>query len=250
LARRPSHQYLVLDDALLARQDPARFGRAWAGLMGLSLLWGLAAMNLYGVCWRVFGDYTGIPLVPAAALLAGAVLGPYRRAVVGLAQMLGRDRPAQTSVAAAAVVACLGLLLLGLRSWNPNLPYNRWLAMVRPETLFRALLLAPLWGGWSMLVTCQLRWGRLPGEAVTASVARGCGALAAPGMLAAMTVVTIVYFNHLPWTQVSIAATGGLAGVLAGLLTVSLERAITRRALLGANLLTQMAFLLAYLANR
>jgi hypothetical protein len=240
----------MLDETRLQQEEPARFTRAWTGLMGLSLLWGLACIALYAVCWRIFGDYTGIPLVPAAAVLAASAMGLYRRALASLAQLLGRDRPTETATAAALIVAVLAMLLLGLRSWKSDLPYNWWLALIRPEMLFRALLLAPLWGGWSMLATCQLRWSRPCRDAITRALAAGGGFLAAPAMLVALLVLTIVYFNHLPWTQLSIAATGALGAVAAGWLTTRLEQGLTRRSLLAANLLTQMAFLLAYLANR
>ena len=250
LLRRPAWQYMVADGPVLDQQDPPRFARAWIGLLGVSLLWGLAMAALYAACWRIFGDFTGLPLIPAAAVLAGTMLGLYRRSLVNLAGLLGRDRPAESAIAAAVIVVVWAMVLLGLRSWNDDSPYNAILATIRPPALFRALLLAPLWGGWAMLATCQFRAAKPSPQPVTAALAQGTGVLAAPTVLAVLLVLTIVYFNHLPWTQLSISAVSVIVAVGSGLLAVRLEGALTRRALLSANLLTQLAFLLAYLANR
>jgi hypothetical protein len=251
LAQRPGVMMLTAEDEELFRQSPRRFSRAWLDVMLLSLAWGLAAVQVWGFTWRVFGDFSGILLVPASAVLAVMALWLYRRCFLALAEAVC---PQDTHRALAAAVICvvMVLVLLGLRSWNADYPTYlppRW-QWIRPRTMFRALMLAPLWGGWAMLVACQLGKPADSASPPVVAFVRGCTLLATCAVLAVVMSATIIYFNHLPWRQVSISLVAMGTAVAGGPLLSRRRGGLDRDVLLATNLLTQLAFLLAYLANR
>jgi hypothetical protein len=242
---------LTAEDDALANQPPGRFGRAWFGLVLLSLGWGACSMVLWSWTWGLFGDFSGIPLMPVAVVTAVGLMGLYPRCLLALAGSLVGREP-RRSVAASVIVAVWVLMLLGLKSWNPDFPHYlpyiwQW---TRPRMMFRPLLLAPLWGGWAMLLTGQFcRPGELC-EPVVAALTRGCSVVMTTVVLAALLGVTVTYFNHLPWTQLSISATAIVTAAAGGVLLCRRWGGLCRGALLATNMLTQIAFMLAYLANR
>jgi len=242
LTHRPAWVLLTASDEKLGEYLPQRFARAWSELMLLSLLWGLAAVGLWGTTWRVFGEFTGIPLVQVAVVLVAMVLCVYRRAILAMAEILvGPDLPSR-SLAGCAIVVALALMLLGMRSY----PY--WHHGIPP--LYVVLVLSPLWGAWAMLIVPKFcRPGAGTDSAVKAFV-EGCGPLQAAICLAMPMAATIVYFNYLPWTQLWICAAAILAAIGGGCLLCRQTGGLTRKALLADNLLTQMVFILAYLANK
>jgi hypothetical protein len=242
---------LTAEDDGLANQLPGRFGRTWFGIMLLSLLWGASSMVLYSWTWGLFGDFSGIPLMPVVVVLVVGLMGLYARCLLALAESLVKGEP-RRCVAVAVIVAAWVLMLLGLKSWNPNFPYYlpyiwQW---TRPRMMFRPLLLAPIWGGWAMLLAVQFCRPTERSEPVVAAFARGCTPLATTAVLTALLMVTMVYFNHLPWTQLSISATAIVTAAVGGVLLCRRWGGLCRAALLATNMLTQIAFVLAYLANR
>lgn len=244
---------LTADDDRLSAEPPARFHWAWAELVLLSAAWGVGIAGLWELCVNVFGWYSAdFPFVPTAAVLAVTVLWMYRRALTATAEMLGGCDPAGRSAASALLVVVLAMILLGLRSWQPDWPVNMhpWLRWLRPRTMYRALVLAPVWGAWAMLITPQFRRPGAGTEPQVAAFAGGCGPFAAAVCMAAPLAGSIVYFNHMPWTQLGISATAVLTALAGGQILCATGGGLTRRNLLAANLLTQIAFLLAYLANR
>ncbi|MGC9455487.1 MAG: hypothetical protein ACP5HU_11590 [Phycisphaerae bacterium] len=253
LSRRPGYMLLAADDHRLSAEPAQRFRWAWVELMLLSAAWGVASALLWELCANTFGWYsTDFPLIPAAAVLTVTVLSLYRRAITATAELLGGKQQAGTSAAAAIIVVVMALILLGLRSWQPDWPVHMhpWLQWLRPRTMYRPLVLAPVWGAWAMLITPQFRRPDAGTEPQVAQFARGCGPFAAAVCMAAPLTGSIVYFNHMPWTQLGISATAVLTAVAGGQILCALGGGLRRRNLLAANLLTQMAFLLAYLANR
>ena len=65
------------------------------------------------------------------------------------------------------------------------------------------------------------------------------------GLLMAMS---ITYFNFLNWPQLSISVLTVLWAILSGVVFCRLSGELCRDALLGANLMTQVMFLMTYLA--
>jgi hypothetical protein len=251
LAHRPAYMLLTAEDEALANQSPGRFGRAWFGIMLLSLIWGACSTVLWSWTWGLFGDFSGIPLMPVVVVLVVGLMGLYARCLLALAESLVRRDP-RRSMAVSVIVAVWVLMLLGLKSWNPDFPHYlpyvwQW---TRPRMMFRPLLLAPIWGGWAMLLAVQFCRPTERSEPAVAAFARGCGPLVTTVVLAALLLVTVVYFNHLPWTQLSISATAIATAAVGGVLLCRRWAGLCRTALLATNMLTQIAFVLAYLANR
>ncbi|MFP3937458.1 MAG: hypothetical protein ACLFVW_03880 [Phycisphaerae bacterium] len=252
-ARRPGWMLLAASDRRLAGESPRRFRWAWVELMLLSAGWGVGSALLWELCVNVFGWYSAdFPFIPTAVVLAVMVLWVYRRAVRSLAELLGAGDQAGTSAAAAMTVVTMALILLGLRSWQPDWPVHMhpWLQWLRPRTMYRALILAPVWGAWAMLITPQFRRPDAGSEPQVAAFARGCGPFAAAVCMAAPLAGSVIYFNHMPWTQLGISATAVLTAVAGGQILCAVGGGLKRRNLLSVNLLTQITFLLAYLANR
>ena len=88
------------------------------------------------------------------------------------------------------------------------------------------------------------------GDALAAAFARGCGPISAAAVMGLLLGLTVTYFNFLPWEQVGISGAIIVSAIAAGLLCCRLDGGLTRRALLAANILTQIATLLACLAGR
>ena len=246
--RLPGWMLLSAGDDLLAAEPPERFARAWWQLMLVSFGWGLALTWVWGAAWALFRDVEGLLVRPALAATAALALGPLRRAIAAGAEMLGGAEGA-----AALLVMTLAGCLLGLDanfySFEPPLPW--WLAWVRPPAkLYRVLMLMPLWGGWSMLVVAQLCRPNERTEPAVAAFARGCGPVATAACMGALLAATIQYFNYLPWRQLCISGAAAASAIVGGLVLCRICGGLRRKALLAANLLTQIVFALAYLANR
>lgn len=251
LTHRPGYMLLTAAEEGLAEEPPGRFARAWLSVMVVSILWGCCSVVLWSWTWGLFRDFSGIPLMPTAVVLAIGLLGLYARSVLVLAESLvGRD--GRQAVAVAVLVTVWALMLLGIRSWNPDFPHHLPPALqwTRPRMMFRALLLAPIWGGWAMLLAGQFCRPSARTEPVVAAFARGCGAMTATIVLAVLVLVTVTYYNNLPWTQLSISATPVIVAAAGGALLCRRWGGLCRSALLATNMLTQIAFLLAYLVHR
>jgi len=254
LARRPALMLLTARDRRLAAEAPERFRHAWMGLLGTSLVWGGVMVTLWGLAWEVFGGVE--PLVLPAMVATGAIcLGLYRRALVAAARVLGGTEPASQAVAAATLVLAVGFSLLGLgpyfHRWG-DLRLPQWLGWLLPHAKHsRVLLLMPLWGAWAMLIAGKFCRPTERTDARVAAFVRGCGALAAAVCMAVLMFVTTVYFQHLGMgSQVLILAVTAVAVVALGVGLCRRAGGPTRQSLLAANVLAQLAFVLAYLAGR
>jgi len=252
LARRPGYMLLTADEGRLAAEPGERFRHAWAGLMCGSLAWGLANTVVWGAAWRVFGGYT-LLLLPSLAMLTFVLLWPGRQAAAALAEALAGGKSALRPTMAALIVLVLAGSLLALQpDWYRSeyaLPQS--IAWIRPQAKFyRVLILMPLWGGWSMLIVCQFRKPDPTTTAPMAAFARGCGPFVAAACLALPLAGSIFYFSYLPWTQLSISGAAVFAAIVGGLILCPRNGGPSRNNVLATNLLTQIVFVLACLANR
>ena len=254
LVDRPSYMLLTAGDERLADAAPERFGRAWIGLVGLSLLWGIAMAYLFGAAGSLFGEVTGLLMMPAAVVTTATVAWLYRLAVVDLARVVARSRAEQVAPVAAAVTLVLALAMCGLKShqpdWSNGLP---WFLHWIPRTMFRTLILAPVWGGWAMLITLQFCRPTEQTEPAVVALGRGCGPLTAAMCMLAPFAATVwsfrmFYHAHEWWQNLIIPAVTALTAIAGGWLICRLDGAPTRRGLLATNMLTQLVFILAYLA--
>ncbi len=253
LIDRPSYMLLTASDERLDARQPRRFTHAWGGLMAISLGWGMLAALLWGWSWSIFKEPSQILFTPVAVTITAFVLWPFRRGVIALAEILGGRNAAGRAIAAALLVAVLTLCLLGLRAnhYHNEIPLPGFLAWVRPwGELYRVLILMPLWGGWAMLIA-----GRFckPNEAASSPVIafiRGCGPLAATACIIPPTALTWLYFQFLGVWVISLVAVPLVAAIAGAIVLSRPTGGLKRSTLLAANVLTQLAFVLAYLANR
>lgn len=130
--------------------------------------------------------------------------------------------------------------------WPTRLP-QAW-AWLWPRALYRVLLLTPVWGAWSMLALGQFHRPSARTDAPARHFAAGVSPLATAAWLAVPLAGSLIYLNFLfPWhflppVAAMLAALGG------GTLIVRLRGGLSRAALLATNFLTQLAFLIAYVA--
>jgi len=253
LTGRPAYLFMTATDARLRAEPAERFGRLWLGLLLLSLAWGGVSAGLYTAAWVIFGDYFGVPLMPVAAVVGGMGLWLYRRSFSALGDTLAEEKSGAALVSA-VVTVLLALSLLGLRGWKSDYPASlpAVLTWLRPRPLYRPLLLGPLWGAWAMLIGSQVfsRGGSSFASPAVEALKSGCGPLKSSIVLAILLAWTTYYFNYLPWTQLSISAAAVGGALLSGWALARRRGGLDRQALLAVNLLTQIVFLMAYLANR
>ena len=241
-------------DDRLGAISPRRFGRAWATFMALSLGWGIVAAWLWHAAWAVFGDHSGVYLMHTAVILSVMALWLYRRGLLALGRAAGGNDAGAAGMAAAVILVVLALAMSGLRrAQDPDfvgaLPDAwRWIC---PTVAQRVLILAPIWGGWAMLVTCQFCKPVERTERQVKSFARGCDPLAAAVCMGVALAATLLYFHFLDWAwRLTIAGVTVFAAICGGVVLVRREGGLRRSALLAVNVLTQIAFVLAFLASR
>ena len=250
LARLPSLMLLTAGDEALATEPPQRFARSWIGLMVVSVLWGLLNVALWDGVSRSIASSSGLPLLPAAAVLMAAALVLCRRGLLALGGFIAGREGASL---AAMLIALLWLVCLldlpgPVPGYSPMLPPQwQWL---RPLPWYRVLLLAPLWGGWSMLIVAQFCRPCGQTEPAVAAMVRGCGPAAAALSMAIPLAATLWYFNHLSWWQPTISMAVVAAATVGGLLLCRRAGRLDRSVLLAVNVLTQIVFVMAYLVNR
>ncbi len=249
----PGYLYLTADDERVGEYLPAGFGYSWVGIMLISLAWGLVSIGIWEGALRLFDWYSyDFPLMSVALTLIVMVMWIYRRAVIALGEVVVGGDPAAKALGGCVITLAFALGLLGVKGWNEDWPTYlpvmwQW---TRPRALYRVLLLMPLWGGWAMLALPQFFRPSEQTDPATKSLAAGCESLVATAFLAAILAGTVLYFNYLPWTQLSIPAATVFVALGGGWLVVRRTGGLNRRALLAVNILTQLIFLFAYLANR
>jgi hypothetical protein len=228
---------------------PEVLRRGWLSLLATSILWGLACIGLWELGELAVHRSTSLPLIPALLVLGGSVL-LYGR---GLDELSRVGVPAGLRASTLSTLILLlwtAMLLEGLRYTYDGsiLPvYVRWL---RPLPWQRALLLAPLWGGWAMLLALQFNRVTDRTEACIAQLKAGCGPATAAFTMALPLAGSLWYFNYLSWWQFTIPLVAILVAALAGRWLCQASGGLSRRPLLALNVLTQLAFLAAYLVNR
>jgi hypothetical protein len=248
LHRRPAYLLLTGSPEDLESESPERFTKAWRGVLGWSLTWGVAMVALYQFAWATFWELPGLHLMPVATVVAATVMWPYRRAVVALARATGGDSADQAGVCAGAIVVGLALALLGLPSWRPHWTSIPWLLRLMPRTMFWVLLLAPLWGGWVMLILPKFYRPSPATEPQVAAMIHGCGAPAAALTMAIPLAPTLWIFSVFGWWHLTIPVATLIGALAGGWVLCRRFGGPTRQALLATNLLSQLVFILAYVA--
>lgn len=254
---------LVRSDQALDTQPRQRFTSAWVGLMILSLLVGIASCQVFGGTWKLDNEYSRPLFIPPAMTVLFLVLWPLRRAVWATAHVVGGRDSTNVATAAAMTVLMIAVALIAMPVQpvydELQLParlasLRPWLTWLRPEyDIYRVLLLAPLWGAWAMLVVGQFYKPDDRTEPQVASMLRGCGAFTTAALMGLLTAVTLFYCPNRQWTQwaqLTTPAATIVAAVAGGAIICRTQNGLRRNGLLCANVLVQLVFMLAYLANR
>ena len=253
LLHRPAYLLMTAPAGGLQSQPPRRFERAWIGLMLLSLGWGLLSFGIWVLCQQAFGY--GSHSVPALVTGAAFCLWLYRRSLISTAEVLA---PSDAS-ARALVLALLALAVVGVYSAFTGgeairefdfPPALSWLAWLRPyERHYRLLLLAPLWGGWAMIIGPKFCRLSPAAEPAVAAFAGGCGPFRAVLCMVLPLAGTLFYFQYLHWSWQIIIPAVTIVTALAAAWVCSRRQGLRRSTLLAANVLTQLVFLLTYMAG-
>jgi hypothetical protein len=196
-------------DAELTR--PGGAGVAWLVPLGLGV--GIVYAAGFAGTWRVYGEYMGLRLLPAAVVfvLDLAVLG--RRLWAGLYETAGdvgagdrgtggagsgaaASRP--TFVALAVLIAALVLklaLLLALprgQAWTPG-DWRRHLMPLYPQPVLRPLILMALWGRWSVLLALSLGRARAADRGALSQLISATGITTILAWVVPCVGLTVVY---------------------------------------------------------
>jgi len=238
--------FMTAGDERLDAQEPARFTYVWLGLMGISVLSGLVLIGVWSVIWRTFSDWDRLSR-PAAVTAIVLLAWPLRRAMVSIGSALGmRDKGNQYGLAS----ACAVLIGVGFMSLVERYPHEyampEWIAWIRPElSIFRVLLLMPIWGAWSMLIAVQFRRPDAQTDQITRRFAQGCGPLTAVLCMLLPMVGSLMYFHYMvqPGQWIVTGATV-VTAIFSGPIICRLGGGLTRRTLLASNMVTQIVFLM------
>ena len=149
--------------------DEPRWSRAakWLPVWGLAI--GIVYAVAFRLAWRAFGEYQGIRWVPVMAVLAvDLALCGYRMlaAAASLASSKS-DQEGQTPLNLRGLLIVL-LIVLAKFSLLASLPIGIWrsggwdsvfggrFSFLYPLAIYRALILAPLWGRWAMTLAVTI----------------------------------------------------------------------------------------------
>ncbi len=239
----------------LSRIDPQRLAGAGAAVMLLGAAWGLATIGLWEAAYRLTWPRLMNWVVPAGVCAAATVLVAWRAGFLALIETVPLPRPWLKWPALLLAGACWAAVLnYALRWWNPDWPTQQLspgLIWLWPRALYRALLLAPMWGVWSMLVLPQFHRPGAGCDPHTRALAGSVSPLAAAAALAAPLAGTFIFLRFLPAPLRFLPPAAATAAAIGGgTLITRLRGGLCREALLATNALTQSAFLTAYLAVR
>ncbi|MCK4659696.1 MAG: hypothetical protein KAV82_09275 [Phycisphaerae bacterium] len=243
-------------------------GRACHWFVPLGLIIGLAYTGVYRAVWRQFGEVSALALMPAAAVwlvdvaivasaLYLAAAGTIARTIhpsTRLSNDLG-DRNARYTIEILAllILVVLKLVLLiaipkGVASWPGPGDWRSHFNWMYAHPHYRPLILAPMWGRWAMLLVGSI--GRLR-DGNDAGLSRFCGSLSATLMLVYMipiAVLTAIFCGHRGrWMFGGIISCVVLAGTyLYGVISARRQGGRTRDSIVGAGLIGELIFLIAY----
>ncbi|MHC4063380.1 MAG: adenosylcobinamide-GDP ribazoletransferase [Planctomycetota bacterium] len=229
------------------------------------LLIGLLYVGLFRASWRIFGEVSGVRLMPALAVwLVDVVLfGQLMlRGAAGTIDKWAGDRESGGAAAMwigqAGMIGLFVLLILKLGLWTA-LPagvegwpgdWRRFFNFAYPRPVLRPLILAPVWGRWGMILAAGIgRTAPAEGGPIAGLSGARSPAVVLGWFLPVLGLSAIYCGRHGRWM---IGCIIGLAvlGVTFLFSVVSARRfsGHTRFTVYAAGLLSEIAFLVFYLA--
>lgn len=253
-------RFLFLPPACGDDQEP-RWSRAaqWLPIWGLGI--GIVYAIVFGLTWRVFGEYQGIRWVPAVAVLAADLSFCGYRMLAGTASLTSQrsieEGGTPPNLRGLLVVQLLMLIKFALLV---SLPIGIWrsggwdpvfgkLGFLYPRAIYRALLLAPLWGRWAMMLAVTI--GRIAPSAPPRfrRMADGSSLAAIGASWLLLAVLTTIYCSgsgeHLTH-GVILALVGMVMAYLAGFVLARRFGGQTEATVGAVGLITEVTFLICF----
>lgn len=231
--------------------SPFRAGWLWLGLLGLA--WGAMLAGVWALASVVSRRWVaGLPMVQVIAVLVLLLATPARQWLTALAHRLAGQDPAGLASASALLVMILTLGLLTIQphtaDWANWLPL--WLQWLRPEALYRPLMLMPAWGVWAMMTPLHFCKPADDGCPLVEAFRTHQPVLATSFWMAVALAGTLWELNFLGGWMALPAAGGLLAGSAGAVGLCRTGGGLTRRNLLAGNFSAQLVFLLCYVAAK
>ena len=150
----------------------------------------------------------------------------------------------------AMIVMALGLLgIVPVHREGQWLP--PWLMWIRPPAEYRVLLLMPMWGVWAMMAPLHFCRPAAGADKLVAAVAYRQPIAGTAAWMALNLTASLWYLNGMAYNWALAPPAAALAvGSIGAVGICRAAGGVSRRALLAANLCTQLAFLLGYLAAK
>lgn len=227
-------------------------GRLWCWLGVLALAWSAVLAVTWWLASGVSRNWVaGLPIVQVIAVLVVVLVSPLRVQLAALAERLGGSAPAGAGAAASVLTAILALALLAIQphspDWSTWLPL--WLRWLRPEALYRPLMLMPLWGVWAMMPPLHFCRACEATEPLLRRARENQPVLATAFWMALPLAGTLWQLNFIGAWMILPAAGALLAGSV-GSVALCRTGGLTRRNLLAGAFAAQLTFLLCYVAAK
>jgi hypothetical protein len=237
---------------------------AWFVPLGLTI--GVLYAALFRAAWRLFGEVDGVRLLPAATIWLLGLLVFDQRGPLGLMCVVdgstgGRpDEGSSDGLAARRLPLLIATMVLPLLLWMaiPNSAstwpgvWGRWFNFAYPRTVFRPLVLAPLWGAWAWVAAAGVGRVHERADAVARTLCSAGSVRMTLGWLAVPLLLTAVYSGtHGRWTVgclISLAVFG--VTHLYAIISARRVGGHTLDTLASTAWVAQITFLILYLAAR
>ena len=235
-------------------------------------IWGLAIGAIYavafGLVWAGFGEYQRIHWLPAVAVVALDLALCGHRLLLGASALAAGNRTANgqdNQAITISVVLILVLLALTKFALLASLPIGVWrtqpgsswrwdaifgrLGPLYPGTVYRPLILAPLWGRWAMTLALTIGRTAPAGSARLHQMAQNASLPVTFAYWLLCTALTTVYCSGsgaYVTHSVILALVLMVVAYLTGFILARLCSGQTEATVAAAGLVTEMTFLICY----
>jgi hypothetical protein len=254
---------LPVGDESAMSQPGGRNAAHWYVPIGLAI--GVVYAVVFNGVWSVYGEYFGLRLLPAAALLIldlGFFGNRLLRGACAVSEAVADRRGALGEALRPALLTLVLLLFLKSaavlalprgQQWTAD-DWRRYLFLINPPPVLRPLILMAMWGRWSVLLALGLGRARAGEPAALLNAMDAARFGVAMGWLLPCVALTVLYCG---------VRTGVAAGMLVSSITLGAAYltavllswrfgGLTRASVYAAGLAGELAFLLGYIpfANR
>jgi hypothetical protein len=253
--------------ARLPHERVWRSGAQW--LVPLGFVAGLLWTGWFSFVWWKFGEIERIRIIPAlTVVLLDVTFVGYRMfhgTILTIQEMLNPPRTNrkdssgvcyQPSLPIVMAVIILFFLKFALIVSIPTTPrwwpsdWRQHLMWMYPETVYRPLLLAPMWAAWGLLLGAMVGRVSEQHDAPVAALARAITPTVVLSWFTLLTVITAIYCSHHGNIMVGVILSLIVLGTtfLASALVARKFGGQTEHSIYAAGQLAQLSFLTGFLA--